>query len=184
MRPEVSRAMTESAAALQDVIWPLVGPLVGGGRLVPVETVTSAGFTKELDLLAGVDAWQIIDDRGMRGLASRVQFDDRDWSTFTIRKRLPSGRETEWHKRLRWYNDRDRGWLGPHLTCQAYTRRATEGLEPISAAIVRTRDIVGAIQLGHSYERTNRADRNVMACIDWAELERIGAEIRIWRAEA
>jgi hypothetical protein len=181
MRADIERAMTKSAKALQEIVWPVMGPLVGGGRLIPVETVTSAGFTRELDLLAGIDAWQILSGQSMRGLASRVQFGERAWNTFTVRSSLKSGYDTELQKRIRWA---DHGWekglLGPHLTCHAYVAERSGPDQLVSAAIARTRDIIAAIRCGYSYRRANGADGNVFECVDWSVLEEQGAVMCRW----
>jgi hypothetical protein len=117
MRAEVAAALTRSAAAFHDVVWPAISLDLGGGALVPVESVTSAGFAKQLDVLAGVDAWQVVDESGMRPLASRVQAGWGRINTFTIRWSLPSGARTEIDKRIDAIRD---GYLYPAVTVQAY----------------------------------------------------------------
>ena len=90
--------------------------MLGGGDLVPVEAVTATAFALELDALAGVDAWQVLTDVGMRPLGSRVQA-GWDYRTFSIRYSLRSGHLTEIDKRITAIR---RGLLYPSITVQAY----------------------------------------------------------------
>lgn len=138
MNDPLFSALSQSAADFQNVVWPVASffPLIGGGTLRPVEAVATADFKDDLDLLAGIDAWQV--DKNipmMRGLASRVQWGSR-WDTFSIRYRLPSGQRTEFEKRLTSIANRDHGHLYPHLTVQAYLDQ--KGGDLLSCAVVET----------------------------------------------
>lgn len=59
---------------LKDV-WPAIcnDEFIGGGTLTPVEGVTDADFARQLDIAGGIDAWQLVNSGGIRGIASRVQ---------------------------------------------------------------------------------------------------------------
>jgi len=132
------QTLSQSAADFQHIVWPIASsfPLVGGGTLKPVEATATADFKDDLDLLAGIDAWQV--DRGvpmMRGLASRVQWCGR-YDTFSIRYRVPSGQPTEFAKRLTSIRNKDQGHLFPHLTVQAYLEQP--GGHLLSCAVVET----------------------------------------------
>jgi len=100
--------------------------------------------SKELDILAGIDAWQLCYDKSrMRGIASRVQQlaagkERSPYNTFTIRWLRPNGNETEYAKRLAAIRDPG-SWLYPSLTIQAYVD--CEHDRVISAAMVQTRDL-------------------------------------------
>lgn len=89
-----------------------------------MEEAADCGFAHDLDMKAGIDAWQLVDNVGARGIASRVQFDTKSWDTFTIRYIRASGAETEFAKRLRALDDAANGWASPHLTMPTLT--ATE----------------------------------------------------------
>ncbi|AKJ28711.1 hypothetical protein [Caldimonas brevitalea] len=143
---EIIAALSDSARDFQDIVWPQVSrlPLVGGGTLRPVEAVAASNFRDELDLLAGIDAWQIQhSSSGIRGLASRVQW-GRDHDSFSIRLKLPSGKETEYHKRLHAIERKDEGFLFPHLTIQAFLDK--KGGRLLSAAAIKTEDLMAAAQ--------------------------------------
>ena len=146
MNNPLLQALSQSAADFQNVVWPVVSrfPLVGGGTLRPVEAVATADFKDDLDLLAGIDAWQV--DRGipmMRGLASRVQWGGR-YDTFSIRYRLPSGQPTEFAKRLTSIQNKDKGHLFPYFTVQAYLDQAGGNL--LSCAVIETEALFSVAQ--------------------------------------
>lgn len=138
MNAPLLQALSKSAADFHNVVWPVASqlPLVGGGILRPVEAVATAEFKDDLDLLAGIDAWQV--DRGIpmvRGLASRVQWGGR-YDTFSIRYRLASGQPTEFAKRLISIRNKNLGHLFPQLTVQAYLDH--QGGNLLSCAVVET----------------------------------------------
>lgn len=139
--------LSNSARDFQNIVWPRISqtPIVGGGRIRPVEAVAEKDFKDELDLLAGIDAWQVqYDPSFMRGIASRVQW-GTNFGSFTIRTRLPTGNETEFHKRLRAIQCSNDGHLFPHLTIQAYLDVVGGNLW--SAAAIRTVDLISAAAL-------------------------------------
>lgn len=128
MRDEVARDLSDSAFDFRRVVWPEIGPWCRGGDLEPVEAVSPGPFEKQLDVLAGIDAWQIVDGAGIRGICSRIQWckDDRNglpswFETFTIRRSRPSGASTEWEKRTKALNG-EGGFIRPALIVHAYLR--------------------------------------------------------------
>lgn len=138
----VVETLSDSASDFLSIVWPSVSqlPIVGGGQLQPVEAVAEKNFKDQLDLLAGIDAWQIQSNpSAIRGLASRVQWGEPR-KTFTIRTRSMGGGETELEKRARAIANRDNGHLYPHLTVQAYLDE--KGGRLLCAAVIRTRDLI------------------------------------------
>lgn len=136
--------LSGSARDFQNIVWPLVSqtPLVGGGLIRPVEAVAEKNFKDELDLLAGIDAWQVqYTPSAMRGIASRVQWGGSH-DSFSVRTHLPSGNETEFQKRLRAIQNLDSGHLFPHLTIQAYLDASGGNL--LAAAAIKTVDLINA----------------------------------------
>lgn len=143
MRPDVAKDLSDSAFDFTRVVWPAIRPWLGGGEIVAVEAVTSEGFQKDLDTLAGIDAWHIMrDQHAIRGIASRVQSDGTAWDTFTIRLSRHHGRstDTEYRKRLYALQNAERGFLLPHVTTQAYVSAPRTG-ELLSVAMARTADL-------------------------------------------
>ncbi len=63
MNGAVERAMHRSSKDFIEVVWPSLGPVLGGGNLIPVETVTANDFTATLDRTAGIDAWIVQAER-------------------------------------------------------------------------------------------------------------------------
>jgi hypothetical protein len=140
MLRDVERDLTKSARVFADVVWPAVAPLCGGGDLQTVESVTEKRFTDVLDAHAGIDAWQVIKQKSViRGIASRVQYSNRPYNTFTIRYRRDSGARTEYSKRREALLNREKGYLYPHLTIQAYVSNDAKTL--LDAAIICTSDL-------------------------------------------
>jgi len=142
MNAYITQVLSASARDFQDIVWPQISttPLVNGGVIRPVEAVAEMNFKDDLDLLAGIDAWQIQHSpTAMRGIASRVQWGGCHES-FSIRTKLPSGSETEFQKRLRAIQNIDDGHLYPHLTIQSYLNRREGQL--LAAAAVKTKDLI------------------------------------------
>lgn len=178
MRPDVQRDLSDSASAFVSVVWPKIGKWFGGGRLLPVESVTDSEFTSTLDMLAGIDAWHVLDNVGIRGIASRVQrVAERQisYSSFTIRSARRSGAETELAKRIRAMQNPEQGWLLPTLTIQAYV--SDDQLE--YAAAVRTRDMFEYIIADNATdEQRNRFDGNAFKVVWVDDLITAGYTVR------
>lgn len=185
MREEVKSALTKSAEAFENVIWPIVGPRIGDGELIRVESVTNGEFTNELDASAGIDAWQVIQDVGIRGIASRVQPSGltpkgRTYETFTVRASVRSGRDTEYHKRLRAIENPDWGLLFPHLTIHSYVK--TDWSEALAIGWIRTRDLIVFIRDNRDKVwETEVAGGNHMYAVKWSELSKAKLLPKIWR---
>lgn len=158
MRSDVHRDMTASSRVFVDIVWPAITDIVGGGRLKPVEGNAEKGLEQDLDMLAGIDGFQMLDKQGvMRSIATRVQWippQRSAYRTFTIRKSRPNGAKTEREKRLDAIEHRDLGCLYPHLTIQAYVRKSTEEL--LSVGIIRTIDLFACVR-DHPSNDTNKA---------------------------
>ena len=140
MRTAVKQDLSRSAAAFNDTVWPMIRAWFGGGRIESVEDVTATGMAKDLDVLAGIDAWHV--NGSVRGIASRIQWGEQSrvfpYNTFTVRMQRESGVETEYSKRLRAI-DSSGGWLYPHITVQAYIDNHRNLL---SVAACKTSDLI------------------------------------------
>lgn len=114
-------ALSKSAKDFQEVVYPQIKSWFGKGKLEPVEAVTCNEMAKLLDQLAGIDAWYIETNKGIRGLASRIQYtkpNDNPWNTFTVRKeRVDSSARTEFEK-LSYAIKHN--CIYPYWFCQAY----------------------------------------------------------------
>ena len=139
---EVRRDLSASAQDFLRVVIPAIRPLIGRGRIEPVESTAPEGLRRDLDILAGIDAWQMVDEHGrMRGLASRIQWGD-NWRSFTVRLERPNGSKTEKEKRISAFLQPQAGWLLPALTIQAYLTRPKPGGHLIEAGVIRTADLL------------------------------------------
>lgn len=134
--------LTNSAADFLGIVWPAIQKDLGGGELIPVESIADKGMATLLDQRSGIDAWHLSQNHQIRGIASRIQWAEEPWNTFTVRYSRDSGAETEYGKRKRDIAA-DKGWLYPHLTIQAYIN---EG-KLLSAAVVQTTALITACDL-------------------------------------
>ncbi|MBU1289908.1 hypothetical protein KKG85_01550 [Patescibacteria group bacterium] len=106
----------------------------------------------------------------MRGIASRVQFGNTDWKSFTVRYKRSSGATTEYEKRkLAIYGDR--GLLYPYLTVQAYVK---ENNEFMSAGVIKTKDLFNCLDDPKLYEiRKNKSDGNIFRFVRWSKIKKL-----------
>jgi hypothetical protein len=178
---EIERSINKSSRAFMDVVWPVISKYIGGGDIVPVEGVTDESMAQKFDTISGIDAWQIT-DKGIRGIASRVQPQGKSWDTFTIRRSLVSGQKTEWHKRVETIFSQQQGSLYPAVTVQAYMNfNYTEPL--YSVACIHTIDLYRAAMLHDDWRVQSVQGGNKMLIIDWDKLADRGFRIKIWRKE-
>lgn len=144
------------------------------GDVVPIESVTAMGIAKDLDMFAGIDAWHVYKKCGIQGIASRVQYGQRAWNSFTIRKHRSSGSETEYAKRKIAIYTGD--WLYPTLTIQAYVTSRKNG-ELLSVGITKTKNIFDAIADGNCNTKTNPTDGNTFYTVFWKDM----SDVDVWQ---
>lgn len=163
-------AMEQSQKDLVGLVWPVVRERAGGGVLISMETVATDSFAHDVDMIAGIDAWQKIDGvpgvgSVLRGVASRVQRPkprQPTWHTFTVRKELPNGFPTEIHKRRAALNGK--GFLTPHLTVQAYVRDGTLDV----AAVAKTSEVIAAVS--EDQVETNSQDNVTFFWVEFSQV--------------
>ena len=121
----------------------------------------------------------------MRGLASRVQPTDRPWNTFSIRYSRRNGSETEYAKRMQAIRERERGWLLPALTVQAYVTKDRAQL--LSACVVGTVSLFEFLQeqMTHAGDccvelKTTGSDGARFLAVKWSALRAAGIKILTW----
>lgn len=173
--------LTKSAKAFIEIVWPQISSssMIEKGELIAVESVTAKGFTKQLDILAGIDCWQIMGE-GMRGIASRVQFGNTDYRSFTIRYKRPSGIPTEYEKRkLAIHNNK--GLLYPYLTIQAYL---TKDNKFMSAGIIKTKDLFMCLDNKCFCGTRMNPDGVSFKFIPWIKIKNLKIEIDIITKES
>lgn len=178
MRPDVARDLSDSAYDFVRVVWPAIHKLVGEGDLLTVETEPGE-MAHAFDTLAGIDAWQLCyADGAMRGIASRIQWGDRNWRTHTIRRERPTGTATELAKRQLALQKPGEGWLLPALTVQAYLTKPRRTGRLISVGIVRTRDLYKYAELYPCPEpRRNPDDGVLFDYYDWGAMRAAGVRV-------
>lgn len=173
--------LTDSAYDFLRIVYPKLKQLKFiRGELIPIEVVTDIKFktlAQKFDQLAGIDIWQIVKNEGIKGIASRIQWSEKAWNTFTIRKSRSSGTKTEYEKRL--FAIETNEWIYPYYTIQAYISERRIG-ELISMAITKTADIFDMIKKDNYIEKTNKQDDNIFMIIDWQEMKQQNYKIKIF----
>ena len=165
MPHSVNVAMSESQAAFHNLVVPPLLNLFGGGTVLPVEGAVGE-LEQKLDREAGIDS-VMFSERGVYGIASRVQFDE-NYRSFTVRKKRRSGKQTEWEKLLQ---AKLSGAMTPSLTVQAYIDRTNMRL--LDAAVICTPDLVRWIENNPCKTRTTGWDQHGQAdfwVVPWAKL--------------
>lgn len=188
MRADVQRDMSKGTKAFVEIVWPKIAPILGDGNAyMPVEGGASDELAHYLDTIAGIDGFQIREDRlFIRGIATRVQWIRNPFppfNTFTVRARRPSGNPTEREKRLCAIQFRDHGPLFPDLTIQAYLREETDEL--LSAGIVKTVDLYACVQKHPSgvFKRAgNGGEEFEVYAFDY--LQSRGYPVKTWEAKS
>ena len=171
--------LSDSAYDFLRCVYPAIEKHVGGGELIPTETLYKNEIFKKLDIHSGIDAWQLHTKHGIRGIASRVQWGNMAWNTFTIRYVRSSGAKTEYEKRLAAVKSND-GWIYPYYTVHAYINERGGNGELMSAAITKTKDLYTFAEMGlkkrditkHSTPHKIRqvfSDNNLFISIDWMD---------------
>ncbi len=199
MRAEVARDLSDSAHDFLRVVWPAVEGFCQGGELRSVESVTAKDFERQLDMLSGIDAWQIVDGVGIRGISSRIQWvkPGRGWPTFTIRKSRSSGAKTEWAKRVEAKQNPDNGFIKPGLIVHAYVQfpRRKGDLEYVCmckcddlfslATDDRKANTTKLSEMDFQpekawYEQVNPTDGNTFAVFPVERLRSLGIRVKTW----
>lgn len=177
MRAEVARDLSDSAYDFMRVVWPAVQPVIGG-RIEPVESNVSEGLGRDLDILGGIDAWQMFDGKGMRGIASRVQW-GKNWRSFTVRTERQNGVRTEFEKRCYALDHPERRWLLPALTIHAYVEEPRRKGDLIEAAVVETAVLYEFARFYPCESLTNRDDGTLFKPWFWDEMLAAGVDVRV-----
>jgi len=196
----VYRNLSDAAYDFNRVVWPAISEGLGGGYVIPVEMTSMKEWAKQLDLLAGIDLWQVVDNEmGLRGIASRVQWKDSDsyCSTFTIRETGPGGRasNTEWQKRQYALVCRDNGIISPYYTVHAYLWKPKREGSLIAVGVVETSRLIRYVMdsIANTGVRgpgkgancdgvgrnCNPQDGRIFLYSDWREMRRHGVEVRV-----
>lgn len=185
---EPPKAIANTKARFENIVWPEIQHWFGGGRLVAGEDVDTE-VAELLDQEAGVDFYAVIQDEGVLTIASRCQ-KVSCFETTTVRYDTGTDYDTELQKRLR---QLDRGMLSPMFTVHAYVN-LTDSLDEDcvtgvlrNAAACRTADLFEHIDQtnqgsepaekgylpddGGWYVRTNSEDGNLFLAVPWQFLD-------------
>ncbi len=187
MNKTVMNDLTLSSNRFEQIIKPRIAKILKGEFLI-VEGQTTDKMKLILDQLSGIDSWHIDFERGLRGIASRIQIIDdikfpnaKSFNTFTIRKQRESGVLTEFEKRK--YAIKN-GYLYPFYTVHAYIRKSNNNL--MTCAIAKTKDIIEYIDKGYSaVNGTNKEQvgQATFYVVYWNEFARKGYKIYSWQTK-
>lgn len=169
MTAEVQTAMRNSCKDFIEIVWPQLSPKIGGGVIIPAESIEEE-FASLLDTISGIDAFQVLDNKsGIRGIASRVQWNNTPWNTFTIRAKTRFGYNCELSKKYHLIKSGE--FIYPFYTVQAYINKLHGNL--LSAAAIKTFDLYKSIDEQPQLWRTreNPQDGNLFIWASWKELE-------------
>jgi hypothetical protein len=162
-----------SALDLKKWVWPVIKSALGEGELIGVEGTAFDKFKFKLDRIAGIDAFQV-DKTGsrMRGLACRVQYTNRCFESFSVRKSLGNSKKsTEFDKRFLAVNSPGKGLIFPHLTVHAYIEnRSAETTRPrlLAVAVCRTTDLIKLCAYSNAITvRVNPSDWSEFFVVGW-----------------
>lgn len=147
------------------------------GEFEIVEGVTKSRMAQNLDQLSGIDLWFLDPNQGIRGVANRIQFQEKNWRTFTVRKSRESGAKTEYEKRK---HAIENNWLYPDITLQGYINKKNEVL---GFAIAKTKDIIYMIDNGFCRENKTGKEQIGQAefyIVDWDKMKKQGFPITIY----
>jgi hypothetical protein len=129
--------------SLQDfaqVVWPALQthcPPLRCGELRLVEREPKHALSRDLDAVAGIDAYQRT-TLALRGIAFRVQWGENH-RTFTVRESRPNGSTTEYRKRLFAIRYREQGYLYPFWSIHAYLDKPGGNL--LAVAVAKTSEL-------------------------------------------
>lgn len=163
--------MSDSAYDFDRVVWPAIVEALGGGRCVSVESESMRGnpLAQALDGLASIDAWHIQErEHQMRGLASRIQWGDKSWDSFTVRYERTSGAIAEYEK-IAHLLDVYGFYLYPSLWIHAYLSKPRREGRLLAVGICFTRNLWEFIAGGFAYTRTHPGDGNTFWVVPWDE---------------
>lgn len=127
-------------------------------KILEVEGQNNA--LKTLDLYAGID-YLLVDDKGVRGLASRIQ-EGPCYRTFTIRVCKKSGAKTEFEKRIDAFAD---NYIYPYYTLQAYVDK-----DKIVYAVCKTTDLYKFILDNPEKVQVRTTTNAAFFVVKWADV--------------
>lgn len=166
-------ALQRSMSDSKEHLFPTLEKVLDG-ELIVIEGDDINETKRLLDTMAGIDLFAVNPIKGMRGVASRLQW-GKAWRTFTIRKERESGTKTEYEKRKYAIEN---GYLYPRITMQAYIDHKQN---IVTIGIAYTEDIIRCIDNGNCKIRRTGADQKGQASfyvVEWDEMKAKG--MKLW----
>jgi len=147
-----------------------------GGEILSIESCRNVPLLLALDQL-GLDFLHRQDGKGRFG-SSRIQFTERPFDTFTIRRTRDSGTMTEYDKII----DSTAGTIGSYWFVQAYCHPVTN--EVLAAAMV-DRDVLKTMLTSGTYAikhtKPGAEGGAAFLVIRWEDIQKCDLPIKIYR---
>ncbi|GAG54689.1 unnamed protein product, partial [marine sediment metagenome] len=161
----------------KNIVWPVFSEWLGGGKIIPIETIMDSKFCELLDMTAGIDAWQIINFKGIRGIASRIQWGKTNWRSWTIRYEKKSGYDTEFQR----LTNNDKTLLKATYHIQAYIDKKRGKL--LGAACIKTEDLIDMLNKDiYGILLKNPQDNTLFIPVWWSSAKRNGYDVFIYNS--
>jgi len=185
MRLDVKRDLENSIYDTEKILFPKLKELkCFSGELINIQKAsldpTMSNYLNliaRFDQLAGIDIWNIKTNKGIIGIANRIQWTKNPYNTFTIRRTRDTGTETEYPKVLRSLENET---LYPKFMIHSYISERRIG-ELLTFAIAKTRDVFQVIIDGNCEIKTNiKGDKNTFFYVYWDRMKEEGFEIQIY----
>ena len=181
MNDDVKKDLLDSIHDTEKILFPaLKVEKCFEGELIQIQRASlsnSEGLIARFDQLAGIDIWNIKTNKGMVGIANRIQWVMKPYNTFTIRRTRDTGTETEYSKILRALSEED---LVPKYIIHAYISERRIG-RLLSFAIAKTKDIFQMIiDRNCKIQQNFIGDENTFYIISWTNMQYHGYDIKIY----
>lgn len=141
-------------------IWPVLEQAMWPGAALASTEMCACPVCKMLDRRAAIDGLILQPSGAVEPFAARIQPDD-GWRTFTVRRAIPSGGQTEFDKLNHW------GSLVPTWHIHAYTpsARGNGAIGVVESAALTHAMLALQIEI-----KQNRADGTLFSVVPWNRL--------------
>lgn len=157
--------LSDSVKAL-DKIKDTILPKLIKGKIHSIENQNNA-ILLLMDTKSGIDYIRE-NEIGLQGIAARVQWCNKSYDTFTIRKIRHTGSETEYEKRIKQI---DEGYFYPYFTLQSYFDNRIDN-NILSIAVIKTVDLYDFIKNNPKKVYENKSD-NEFIYVKWSDVNHL-----------
>ena len=168
------KKLGKSALDFKTIVYPKIKNWFGGGDLIPIEGTTEKTLAELLDQNSGIDAWYIETNKGIRGVASRIQWKDKaknpknfPYNTFSVRYEKYNDVRTEFEKLSHAIKE---DWIYPYWFVQAYLT-CHQG-ELLSVARCETKTLINLLKTNpNKYRLIDNYKDAYFKAVPWNDFE-------------